>query len=315
VNDEEVFVSETAITSATSVLVPITLSGYYRLQVTGSVATTLTVSTVVGPATGLTPDTSAQTACTNVWQHRQAPPVGDILSKLTGVSVQGGAIRYSNNGAPLYLNGTVQAASYAGSEDWQLLLVSNACDATFYNKLGASSGFEQFKAAKGFYTFLKVQQSSDLAFATDIQTNGTNTITVGQFPLLGSSPFVAFCATVQTSTTLSAPESTMILGANLEFTTSNKGQGQKISNTDPREWEASLWALSSMKQFYENPAHWSDILKTINSIFGLSAPILTALGGALAASGNAYAVPAGFLVSALGVGAGYANKRLRAAGY
>ena len=278
----------TASGSTTYINIPVGASGYYRLKLYNSTTTSvtgLTVFTACGPAlgTGVAP-VAAQTVCNNLWLHISTPALYNDLNQMSSLRAIGFSAQLLNTQADLFQNGQIASCTVGDGEDWQQVLTSgtNLCNQNMYNLITTYQGNKVKKANTGWFAPVKPNDIEDFAFRNEIQKNAAATSAVVQFPLLDRSPYVAMIITVETSTQLGNPTTSVILRSCFEYySTTNQLPEMETCKSSIEDLQAAIATAGAAPDFYDNPGH----LATIADFVGR---ILPSVGVGLAAAYNTY---------------------------
>lgn len=195
-----------------------------------------------------------------VYAHRSIPNMDVIALQTLGIRVLAGSITWMNESAKEYKSGRITSATIPSKYSW----ISISGGSSYVNTM---RNFKSHLAAKGYFGFLPIGESSDLAYRdtvvnTQLREWGTTYISC---PGLESSPYQTVVLSVNDS---NARDTTVQISHISEYFTITQGPESRFSEYTPEEWTQAIQLMRNVPSHgYEDRNHIEELIKQ----FGLSA--------------------------------------------
>jgi hypothetical protein len=241
--------------------------------------------------------TVSTSAASDVFAHVPVPSAANHLAQFTSVRVNAVSFLLKNLAAPLYQEGSLQAASFDSSAQWKdfignkTLSAENNVRNTYRGALKAGS-----------YSFLHIGDEQDLAFKHYTGINRQSQLVRScSFPL-NSSRFIAISCVTEAIGTNQFPGLDFELCAthSMELQTNDQWYPAAPPTMSTPMMESALSKVKLETQFFENPEHLAKIgafLGGLGRSFRLHAG---KIGGALSVLFPQYSAVFNSLATAIG---------------
>jgi len=234
--------------------------------------------------TGTTPSASqalgvtiGNTSASDVFSHYSIPGASTHLSDFSMARVNSASLLLQNCAAPMYREGTLQAASFDEGSSWnELVGLQNL--GTLANSRNAYRG----QLAKGSYSYLHISERTDLEYRSYVRYDRqSGAIQNCSFPL-NKCRFVAVTA-VTSLVGPSFPGYDFFLQHTscLEFQTQDQWYNARVSTMPSSEVFVALDLVKLETQFFCNPNHLAQIGQFISGAGRMVKRHAGKLGGAL----------------------------------
>lgn len=227
---------------------PVSLSGYYGLQVKSS-------------TTGVCPDiATAMNISGNgpVHCHRALPGFEGLMPDIESIRIKSLTMLWTNTAAALVQNGRVSGLQTPASKYWFDYVYKGI------GSINSLDGSVTLQAATGLYGFVKPVQVTDMDLITDWKcASNTADVVYTGFPIISRSPMLVFIAASSADPTQLMSQFTTV--TSIEFQTNNVFFELEIPSIDPSLFSRSLNSIKGIRQFHENPLHIAEIWNRIKS--------------------------------------------------
>ena len=224
-------------------------SGYYAIAIDSTAALTAQISvsqlnfTVTSPA---------------IWAHEPTNATNSAANNIEGYRVLAFDTLISDEASDLTNQGDIVAAQLNQATDWYQTYAQGNLFYNISNLMQMDIG----KLKNGLFFFIKPTGTKTFKFHSDFKKAGSATqLSDSTYPLQTPDDYMgvaASCVNPQGGDLLCKTRYA------IEFKSSSTEYTYLPPDANSEAMELAMNAVGTMVQFYENPTHWMDILKTLN---------------------------------------------------
>jgi hypothetical protein len=235
----------------------------------------------------------------DVFSHQSVPNAIGHLANFQTARVNSVSFLLKNCAAEVYKEGTLQAASFTSSTQWNTYVGNK----NIYNTVGVRNAWND-RLARGSYSFLHVGDMEDFKFKNYVTMSATAAHPMScSFPLSASRFVTISCQDINIGT-ITNPNFPGIdfdycATHSIEFQTNDQWYNAVVPSMDHSAMDAAYEIVKHETQFFENPDHLARIAAYLG---GLGRSLRThagKIGGALSALFPQYAGAFGAVAAAL----------------
>jgi len=239
-NIQEHVQSMTATGTGTTLTLTVAESGYYSISVVSNVTQecALETLTVKGGST---------------FGHQCLPHLNNNLSSAENIRMVASAICITNKAAELSRCGKVCTVQVPATKEWDELAFKLA-------DIDSSNGAVTMGFEKGVYTYLKPTQPEDFDFKSYVEVNDNGILMDSFYPIVPESAYLAIHVNVQN---VDGRNSLAVISSGIEYQTQDTWRVTDVAKTDLIGQSKGLEEIKYLRQVYENPTHFGDIMRQI----------------------------------------------------
>lgn len=207
--------------------------------------------------TALTTSVTVNMQCTGgtIWAHLCDKDLYSNMYHVQAIRTIGCAFRFSNEASPMNKQGDIVCCQASNADDWSNFALLG------YPKVASYPGSRETLAKNGADGFLKPLQQDDFKFLMPFSTSTVGNITESYLDENEVDfSFLVICASC---TNTAGCDFVLRVSPLVEYKTSNTWIYQAVPSHTAADWIEALEIFKSLDQFYDNPVHFIEILKTI----------------------------------------------------